>query len=163
MKTISGTPKELSMQLFSLDQDKVYELKEWKPVRGLQANKYFHSLVNELARYNRNSGYAISDEEMKINMNLSYGTIARDENSLVKGAKVPKGTDMAEFYPYAKLYKSENDCDCYLFYKRTSELNSKEFWQLIKGVEQECKDVGIKTLDDIEFERMMAEYDKSTT
>ena len=50
--------------------------------------------------------------------------------------------------------------DFYVFYKRTHELNSKEFWQLIKGVENECKKVGIKTLDDVEFERLMNNYGK---
>lgn len=151
---------ELSMQLFALDKNKLYEIKEYVPVRGTQANRYFHKLINELARYNRSTGYAISDEEMKININLSYGTIATDTNNKVLGAKVPKGTNIQEFYPYSKKYKEEDGCECYIFYKRTSELNSKEFYQLIKGLEVECKKVGIKTIDDIEFERMMAEYEE---
>lgn len=160
MKTITGTPKELAMYLFNLDQSKVYEIKEYKPVRGLQANKYFHKLINELARYNRNSGYAISDEEMKIHINTSYGTLAIDENGKIAGAIVPKNFDISKYYPYAKLYKTDESNDYYLFYKRTHELDSKEFTQLIRGLEQECKDVEIPTLDDLEFERMMREYEK---
>lgn len=156
---MTGTARELAIQLFALDQDKIYEIKEYKPLRGTQANRYFHKLINELARYNRASGYAISDEEMKIKINTSYGTLATDEDGQVKGAKVPTGTDLKNFYEYSKWYKSEDNCDCYIFYKRTSELNSKEFYQLIKGLEQECKDAGIKTLDDIEFEEMMQGYD----
>lgn len=139
-----------------LDIDIVKEVKK----RGLQANKYFHSLINELATYNRGTGYAISDDEMKININLSYGTLARGQDGQVLGAKVPKGTDLQYFYPYCKWYKEEDNCDCYLFYKRTSELNSKEFWQLIKGLEVECQKVGIKTLEEKEFEKMMEEYEK---
>ena len=157
---ISGTPKELSMQLFNLNQDKIYEIKEYKPLRGLQANKYFHKLVNELARYNRSIGFAISDEEMKIDINLNYGTLATDSNGKLVGVKVPKGSNIKSFYPYAKKYKEEDNCDCYLFYKRTSELNTQEFTQLIRGLEVRCKEVGIKTLDDLEFERMMAEYER---
>lgn len=160
MKTITGNPKELAMYLFNLDQSKVYEIKEYKPVRSLQANKYFHKLVNELARYNRNSGYAISDEEMKIHINTSYGTLATDDNGMIAGATVPKGLDINSYYPYAKLYKTDESKDYYLFYKRTRELNTKEFTQLIRGLEQECRDVGIKTIDDLEFERMMKEYEK---
>jgi len=157
---VSGTPEELAMYLFKLDKDKVYEIKEHKELRGLQANKYFHTLVNELARYNRGIGHAISDDEMKININLAYGTIARDEKGQVVGAKVPKGTNMINFYPYAKWYKEEDNCDCYVFYKRTSELDTREFWELLKGLEQECKAVGIETLDDREFRLMMEEYEK---
>lgn len=160
MKTITGNPKELAMYLFNLDQFKIYEIKEYKPIRGIQANKYFHKLINELARYNRNSGYAISDEEMKIHINISYGTLATDKNGKIAGAIVPKNFDMGSYYPYAKLYKTDEDKDYYLFYKRTHELDSKEFTQLIRGLERECKDVGISTLDDLEFERMMKEYEK---
>lgn len=160
MSAITGTPRELSMQLFALDKDKIYEIKEFKPLRGTKANRYFHKLVNELARYNRSNGFAISDDEMKIEINLRYGTLAVDSNQVVKGAKVPKSVNMQELYPYSKKYKEEDGLDCYIFYKRTSELNTLEFTQLIRGLEVECKDVGIKTLDDIEFDRMMAEYEK---
>ena len=157
---ITGKPEELAMCLFKLDKDKIYEIKEHKEIRGIQANKYFHKLVNELARYNRGKGHAVSDDEVKRNINISYGTLATEGNGQILGAKVPKGTNMYKFYPYAKWYKEEDNCDCYLFYKRTSELNSKEFYQLIRGLEEECKNVGIKTLDDLEFEEMMKSYDK---
>lgn len=157
---IKGKPRELSTLLFTLDQDKEYELKEYKPLRETQANKYFHKLVNELAKYNRGIGFAISDEEMKIEVNVQYGTIATDVNGNISGAMVPSGTDMKRFYPYAKKYKSDNKYDYYIFYKRTHELNTQEFTQLIRGIEILCKNVGIKTLDDLEFERMMREYEK---
>lgn len=159
-KAITGKPQELASNLFLLDKDKVYEIKEYKSLRGTQANRYFHKLVNELARYNRSIGFAISDDEMKIEMNISYGTLAVDDNGKIVGVKVPKGTDIKSFYPYAKKYKEEDNCECYLFYKRTSQLNTLEFTQLIRGVEVRCKAVGIKTLDDIEFEKMMEEYER---
>ena len=154
-----GTPKELSQLCFELDPEKKYKLTEYKEQRGTQANRYFHKLCNLLARYNRSTGYAISDEEIKKQMNLSYGTLLTFEDGKIQGCKVPKGTDIDKFYPYAKLYKSEDNCDCYIFYKRTHELDSKEFYQLIKGVEQECKNVGIPTLEDREFEEMMKNYE----
>lgn len=105
----------------------------------------------ELSKYNRANGFAVSDEDMKIDLNLAYGTIATDKNNSAICAIVPQGT---------KRYKRADMKDFYVFYKRTHELNSKEFWQLIKGVESECKMVGIKTLDDIEFERLMNSYGK---
>ena len=95
METITGTPKELSMQLFNLKQDKIYELHEYKPLRGTQANRYFHKLVNELARYNRNNGYAISDDDMKVMMNVSYGTLATKDNGDLFEIVIPKGEDIS--------------------------------------------------------------------
>lgn len=157
---VTGRPDELARCLFNLDKDKIYKIEEYKEIRGLQANKYFHSLINQLARFNRSNGHAISDEEMKRDINISYGTLATGDDGQILGAKVPKGTNMYNFYPYAKWYKEEDNCDCYLFYKRTHELDSKEFYQLIKGLEAECRNVGIKTLDDIEFEEMMQSYDE---
>jgi len=136
------------------------ELKEVTKQRGLQANRYFHKLINELAKYNRSKGFAISDDEMKINMNVAYGTLATDETGQLIGAKVPRGTDLTNIYPYARKYKEDGKLDCYIFYKRTSELNTKEFWQLIKGVEVECQKVGIEILEEKEFKKMMENYEK---
>ena len=100
-----GKPEELSRVLFNLDRDKVYEIKEYKKMRSKDANAYFHKLTNELAKYNRANGFAVSDEEMKIDLNLAYGTIATDKNNSAICAIVPQGTNMKEFYPYAKRYK----------------------------------------------------------
>ena len=157
---IKGKPRELSTLLFTLDQDKVYELKEYKSLRGTQANKYFHKLVNELARYNRGIGFAISDDEMKAEVNIQYGTIATDDYGRTAGAIVPAGTNIKKFYPYVRKYKSDGKYDYYIFYKKTRELNTQEFTQLIRGVEVLCKNVNIPTLDDLEFKRIMQEYEK---
>lgn len=136
-----GTPEKISTYLRTLDKDKQYELKEYKKKRSKDANALFHVLVNKLARH-----FNISDEDMKIKMNLDYGTIARFEDGRIQGCKVPKGTNIKEFYKYAKWYKSdENEDDCYIFYKETHTLNTKEMSQLINGVVQECQDVGIET------------------
>lgn len=149
-----GTPQELAMKLFQLDKDKKYKLEEYKERRSTDANAYFHVLVNQLAKY-----YSLSNEDMKIKMNLSYGTIATDKNGKVLGCKVPSGTEMKTFYPYAKWYKEDTDgCDCYLFYKQTHTLNSLEFSKLLNGVVQEAKDAGIETLDDIELKHLIDCY-----
>ena len=131
---MTGTPLEIIQYLYNQDKDKKFVIEEYKEKRGIRANKYFHKLVNELAKYNRGKSYAISDEEMKAQLNLSYGTVATNQDGKVLGCKIPSGSDITCFYPYAKKYKTDSDgCDCYMCYKRTSELNSKEFWQLIKG------------------------------
>ena len=157
--TITGTPKELAPNLFLLDQNKVYEIKEHKNLRGLKANSYFHKLINELARYNRSVGFAISDEEMKIDINLKYGTIATLEDGSLYEVILPNNVDFQERYEYSKRLKTNGVYTWWVCYKRTHELNTQEFTQLIRGLEVECKEVGIKTLDDLEFERMMKDYE----
>ena len=157
--TITGTPKELAPNLFLLDQNKVYEIKEHKDLRGLKANSYFHKLINELARYNRSVGFAISDEEMKIDINLKYGTIATLEDGSLYEVILPNNVDFQERYEYSKRLKTNGVYTWWVCYKRTHELNTQEFTQLLRGLEVECKEVGIKTLDDIEFEKMMEAYE----
>ena len=134
------------------------EIKKHTEKRSLNANAYFHLLINKLARKEDTS-----DEEMKIKMNMQYGTIATDPEGKILGCKLPKGTDIKQFYPYAQWYKEDKDgCDCYLFYKRTHLLNKSEFSKLINGVVSECKDSGIETLDEIELKKLIEKYEGDT-
>ena len=149
-----GTPEKISTYLWTLDKTKKYELKEYKQKRSNDANAYFHLLVNKLARF-----YNISDEDMKIKMNLDYGTIARFEDGRIKGCKVPEGTNIKEFYNYAKWYKTDEEGnDCYMFYKQTHTLDSREMSQLINGVVQECQDVGIETRTPEEIKSLLESW-----
>ena len=149
-----GTPEKISTYLWTLDKTKQYELKEYKQKRSNDANAYFHLLVNKLARF-----YNISDEDMKIKMNLDYGTIARFEDGRIKGCKVPEGTNIKEFYNYAKWYKTDEEGnDCYMLYKQTHTLDSREMSQLINGVVQECQDVGIETRTPEEIKSLLESW-----
>ena len=152
-----GTPDKIAAYLWTLDKAKQYEIKEYKQKRSNDANAYFHLLVNKLARY-----YNISDEDMKIKMNLDYGTVARFEDGRIKGCKVPEGTKIREFYNYAKWYKTDIEGnDCYIFYKQTHTLDSKEMSQLINGVVQECQDVGIETKTPAEIKSLLESWSKN--
>lgn len=151
-----GTIEQVIQYLFKQDKTKQYEVKEHKENRSNDANAYFHVLINKLARY-----YNISDEDMKIKMNLDYGTIARFEDGRIKGCKVPKGTNIKEFYKYSKWYKTdENGDDCYIFYKETHTLDTKEMSQLINGVVQECQDVDIETRPQNEINSLLESWKK---
>lgn len=152
-----GTIEQVIQYLFKQDKTKKYEVKEYKETRSKDANAYFHVLVNELARY-----FNIPDKEMKIKMNLQYGTIAKDSNGNSVGIKIPQGTDITQFYDYAKWFGECEDngikFDKYLFYKQTHTLNTKEMSQLINGVVQECQDVGIETKPRQEIESLLRSW-----
>lgn len=143
-----------------IGKDKIdVQAKEYKEQRSKDANAYFHVLINKLARY-----FNLKDSEMKIKMNLQYGTIAKDSNGNSIGVKIPKGTDITQFYEYAKWFGEceENGIkfDKYLFYKQTHTLDTKEMSQLINGVVQECQDVGIETKSKAEIDSLLKEWDK---
>ena len=156
-----GTIEQVIQFLFKQDKTKKYEVKEYKQKRSNDANAYFHVLVNELARY-----FNIPDKEMKIKMNLQYGTIAKDGNGNSIGIKIPKGTDITQFYDYAKWFGECEDngikFDKYLLYKQTHTLNTKEMSQLISGVVQECQDVGIETKTPEELRSLLDSWESGT-
>lgn len=151
---IKGTKEQIKKYLFDKDGKQIFEIKPYKEKRSLNANAYFHSLVNKLARY-----YNWSDEDMKIKMVLDYGTLAEKDGQVIE-VKVPKGTDIRLFHPYVKLNREDGENDCYLFYKRTHDLNTHEMYELLCGVVQECKDVGIPTKDDLELKRLIEEMER---
>ncbi len=133
------------------------EAKKYRNQRSLDANAYFHVLINKLARH-----FEMSDTEMKVKMNLEYGTIALNLDGTKVGIKVPYGTDINKFYPYCKKFGEceENGMtfEKFLLYKETHTLDSKEMSQLINGVVYECKQAGIETLSDEELKSMLNEW-----
>lgn len=137
-------------------QNKPYvcEIKRYREVRSKDANSYFHVLVEKIAKkLNR------SAEEIKIELNLDYGTIARDEDTdVVVGFKALKGIPVSQFVKYAKpigeCVENGKVFTKYLVYKETHKLNSKEMSELIAGVVEEAKDLGIETLTPAELEML---------
>lgn len=127
---------------------------KFKKKRSLDANAYFHLLVNKIAR-----NMLVSDDEVKQRLVKSYGTLARDENGDLIGAMLPAGVDVDRFYPYTRNYKTEyrggKEFSCYLFYKRTRELNSAEMAHLIEGTIWEAKRLGIETRSKEEIDSLL--------
>lgn len=122
--------------------------------RSLDANAYFHALVNAIARK-----VGAGDDEIKRNLVREYGTLARHDNGDLIGAMLPAEVDIEKIYPYTRNYKTEyrsgKAFSCYLFYKRTRELNSKEMAHLIEGTIWEAKKLGIETRSREEIDSLL--------
>ena len=120
------------------------EIKEYRKPRSLDANAYFHVLVNKIA-----ISQGVSDDEAKRWLVVRYGTVERDEDGNVVAAMLPMSVDIDRFYPYTRCYKSvEQDgktYHCYLFYKRTRYMDSAEMSHLIDGAVHEAQELGIDT------------------
>ena len=80
----------------------ICELKQFRKRRSLDANAYFHVLVDKIAKETKKSA-----EEVKISLNLDYGTIARDENGLKVGFKALDGVPIEKFFKYAVFCNNE--------------------------------------------------------
>lgn len=119
-------------------------IKKWRARRSKDANAYFHLLVNEIA-----VARGLSDDEVKRMLVVEYGTLARDEDGQVIGFKLPPSVHVENIYPYTKLYKQVEEngklFNCYLVYKRSSEMDTKEMAHLIDGTVSEAQELGIDT------------------
>lgn len=131
-------------------------IKKWRVIRSNDANKYFHLLVNEIA-----SSRGLSDDQVKIDLVTQYGTYARDDDGMIVGFKLPASVDVSTIYPYTRMYKEieENGkpYKCYLVYKQTRLMDSKEMSHLIDGAIQVAQELGIDT-DTPEQKARYSEY-----
>ena len=132
------------------------QVEKWSDKRSLQANAYFHVLVNKLSEAMKSSM-----DDVKKMLVSEYGTLARGKDGKYMAVKVPSNTDIQKIYPYVKyIGEDENGLDMYLFFKRTSDLNKDEMNQLISGTVYEAKQLNIETLTPAELEQMMNRWRK---
>lgn len=130
------------------------KLSKFKKKRSLDANAYFHLLVNRIAAKTNQS-----DDEVKRTLVKRYGTLARDEDGNLIGAMLPAGVDVDRFYPYTRDYKTKwldgKEYTCYLFYERTRDLDSTQMSHLIEGTVSEAQALGIPTKTQEEIDSIL--------
>ena len=119
-------------------------IKKWRKKRSNDANAYFHVLVNAIAE-----ARGISDEEVKRSLVVNYGVIARDDDGNKIGFKLPASVNVDNVYPYTRMFKTVEEnghCyKCYLVYKHSSEMDTKEMARLIEGAIAEAEELNIDT------------------
>lgn len=126
------------------EADLEISIKKWRKKRSKDANAYFHVLVNAIAE-----ARGVSDDEVKRSLVVSYGTLARDKDNQIVGFKLPAGVDADKIYPYTRMYKQVQEngklFNCYLLYKHSSDMDTKEMAHLIDGAVTEAQELGIDT------------------
>lgn len=139
------------------------DVKQHREKRSKNANAYFHVLVNKIA-----GETGESDEQVKKRLVENYGAIDRDADGLLAGAKIPHTVDITKYWPYVRYVETriENGkaFNCYLFYKHTSDMDSKEMARLIEGAISEAQELGIETDTPEELARrkaLWAEYERT--
>lgn len=139
--------------IFRLDKDTVYDVKidKHREKRSLNANAYLWKLVTEIGNVLNKS-----KEEVYLQMLIDYG-----QSEMVS---ILSEIDVKGYFKYYKLAGTSilngKEFNHYKIYKGSSEYDTKEMSILLNGVVQEAKNLGIKTKDDIELERIIEEWDK---
>lgn len=132
-----GSPEDISKYLWSLDTNKLYEIKEYKEKRSLSQNAYAWKLITEIGnKINK------SKEEVYMQMLKDYG---QSEIISMLSTIEPKG--------YFKYYEeigtgivNNKEFTHYKIFKGSSEFNTKEMTIFIDGIIQECTNLEIPTL-----------------
>lgn len=137
--------------IFRLDKDTVYDVKidKHREKRSLNANAYLWKLVTEIGNVLNKS-----KEEVYLQMLIDYG-----QSEMVS---ILSEIDVKGYFKYYKLAGTSilngKEFNHYKIYKGSSEYDTKEMSILLNGVVQEAKNLGIKTKDDIEVERLVEEW-----
>lgn len=135
------------------------EIKKYREIRSKSANAYFHVLVNKIAAERGGK-----DDDVKRELVLDYGAIARDADGLTVGFKLPASVDVDTIYPYVKCFdtRTENGkvFNCYLVYKQTRFMDSKEMARLIDGAIEAAKELGIETDTPEQLAQFKKEWNK---
>ena len=139
--------------IFRLDKDTVYDVKidKHREKRSLNANAYLWKLVTEIGNVLNKS-----KEEVYLQMLIDYG-----QSEMVS---ILSEIDVKGYFKYYKLAGTSllngKEFNHYKIYKGSSEYDIKEMSILLNGVVQEAKNLGIKTKDDIELERLVEEWER---
>lgn len=143
MSIYRGIPRKLNSILYDLPQDKVYELKEYKEQRNKKQNSKYWKLVGELSLVTK-----IGIEEIHFDMLKNY---SQRYEILVPSDKEIRGIDYYE--KKSTISKNGKEYTVYHVFTPSHELNESEFAILMKGLIEECKQVGIDTRSPEEIQR----------
>lgn len=131
-----GKPLKLIEFLYNQEKDKIFELKEYKEKRSLNANNYAWKLISEIGNKIRKS-----KEEVYLQMLKDYGQ--SDMVSLLSSIS-PKG--YFKYYEVAgRTTLNGKEFTHYRIFKGTSEYDTKEMSIFIDGIVQEAEQLGIET------------------
>ena len=135
--------KDIINWLFNQDKDKIYEIKEYKEKRSLNANNYAWKLITEIG-----NKLLKSKEEVYLQMLKDYG-----QSEIVS---ILSSIDPIGYFKYYEEIGTSvlngKEFTHYKIFKGTSEYNTKEMSIFIDGVVEEAKqlDIETKTPEDIE-------------
>lgn len=140
-------------QIFRLDKDVIYDIKivKHRKKRSNNANSYLWKLCTQIG-----NAMNLSKNEVYLQMLKDYG-----QSMLIPVKKGNKPNGFIKYYEFeCSSQLNGKEADWYKIYKGSSEYDTYEMSVLLNGVVQEAKNLGIKTKEDLEIERLIKEWEK---
>ena len=152
---INGTGKitKFLQEIFNLDKNTIYDVKidKHREKRSLNANNYLWELCTQIGDILRKS-----KEEVYLNMLVDYG-----QSIMVSVLSDIKLNGFYKYYKEAgKSILNGKEFTHYKIYKGSSEYNTKEMSILLDGIVQEARQLGIRTKENEELEKMIDKWKK---
>lgn len=145
-----GKPIEIIQYLYNQDKEKVFEIKEHKLKRSLNANAYCWVLMNKIADVIKSTKEEVYKEYIKNKGIFRVITMNKEASDTFIRVWQDKGLgwicDISES-------KYEGMIDVVAYYG-TSSYNTKQMANFIDYVVEEAKNLGIETLTPDEIERL---------
>lgn len=159
---MTGNAQEIITFLFDADKKQIWDIEphKEKAKRSLNANAYFHVLVQKLAQAQTPP---ISLARCKNMMIAGYGQpeYIDGQQAIIK-SNVPHEKMQEIEYLHTALVKvsEENNTPVYFYriYRGSHTYNTEEMQKLIAGTVQECENVGIETATPNEIAKMIAQW-----
>lgn len=146
-----GKAKEIIQWLLNQPQDILFEIKEHKEKRSLNANAFAWALIGKLADLQR-----LKKEQVYLQMLKDYG-----QSEIVS---VLSSIDVRGYFKYyeaiATVELQGKSFTHYRIYKGSSEYNTREMSILIDGIIEECHQCGIDTLPEDEVRRLVERWER---
>jgi hypothetical protein len=142
---MKGTPKQLISYMTTLDDNKIYEVKECKSQRSLRQNKMLWELIHKIAQEQGQDDMevycqALEKADAKSDYIITSCEMAEALRKTFRGVR------------FIRIQEINNkDCYVYKVYLGSSKMNTKEFKQLLDIVLGWCAELGIPTLEDLYY------------
>lgn len=137
MDSFTGYPRQVMAWLLEQPEDKRFTVKEHRERRSNTANAYYWVLVTELSR-----ALGISKDETHGSLLRQYGVC--DVFTVLES--VPLGDYMRYYDVFGHGVLNGREYKHVRVWKGSSEMDSAEFSNLLKGCIYECEQQGIQTL-----------------
>ena len=139
-----------------MDKDLRLKLTQWRNVRSLNANAYFHVLCDKLA-----DKVGMSKPRMKNLLLFRYGQKARDKDGSIaiikSNADADELLDREDFHCWP-IQSAPDGTPMYVLLQHSRLYDSKEMSILIDGTVEEAKAQGIDTLTTTEIDEMKQKW-----
>lgn len=130
--------------------DKEVDFEKHIEKRSLQANAYFWKLCTEIADV-----LGSTKEEVHLIELKRYG-----QSMLIPVVKDSKPDGYFKYYDFESRRELNGVVlDFYKVYKGSSDHDKREMSILIQGVEEDAKELGIEVLSELEFKKLIEEWE----